>query len=512
MNKRQKEIIQAQLDAEKKVLKQLEKQYQKALDEINEKILLLQSKTVYDSDGFGRNEQVPLSKLPQSRIYQIEHQKALKGQIEGIIEKLHSDEYETIQQYLEDSYVDAFVGTAYDLAGQGIPLIMPIDQAAAVRAIKTDSKISEGLYAALGVDTKNLKKAIAQEATRGVASGLTYSDIARNIQNVSNVPISNAKRIAKTEGHRIQQASTMDAQKAAKAKGADVVKQWDASLDGRTRDTHRRLDGQIRDVDDPFEMDGKSAMFPGDFGNPAEDCNCRCASLTRAKWGLDEDELKTLQDRAEYFGLDKTEDFDDFKKKYLKATEETEKQFGVMYGEAAMDVDFDFINSNEYKAKFSKVTDNQKVNDKVLDVSKTILKHCDGTEHEDMYLISMEGKVISKVTDSVSKLGVNYSDEFKAALTSIAENNTPVIALHNHPHGTPPSPDDFRKAFENKYKIGVAVGHNGQVYVYSNDSVEITLEMADQMADDIEFLYRMGWDIDRASQMVYDEYGLNYTF
>ena len=325
MNKRQKEILQAQLDSEKKVLKQLEKQYQAALEEINEKILLLQSKTVYDSDGFGRNEQVPLSKLPQSRIYQIEHQKALKGQIEAILEKLHGNEYETIQQYLEDSYVDAFVGTAYDLAGQGIPLIMPIDQAAAVKAIQTDSKISEGLYEALGVDTKNLKKAIAQEATRGVASGLTYADIARNIQNVSNVPISNAKRIAKTEGHRIQQASTMDAQKAAKDKGADVLKQWSSALDGRTRPTHRRLDGQIREVDDPFEMDGKKAMFPGDFGDPAEDCNCRCASLTRARWGLDEDELKTLQDRAEYFGLDKTEDFDDFKKKYLNASETIEK-------------------------------------------------------------------------------------------------------------------------------------------------------------------------------------------
>ena len=319
MNKRQKELLQGQLDAEKKVLKQLEKQYQAALDEINEKILLLQSRTVYDSDGIGRNEQVPLNTLPQSRIYQLEHQKALKGQIQGIIDKLHGDEYSTINQYLEEFYTDGYVGTAYDLAGQGIPLIMQIDQNAAVKAIQTDSKISEGLYEALGVDTNNLKKAIAREATRGVASGLTYEDIARNISNVAKAPIANANRIARTEGHRIQQASQMDAQKAAKAKGADVVKQWDSTLDGATRRTHRKLDGQIREVDDPFEMDGKKAMFPGDFGDPAEDCNCRCASLTRAKWGLDEDELQTLKDRAKFFGLDKTKDFRDFRKKYISA-------------------------------------------------------------------------------------------------------------------------------------------------------------------------------------------------
>lgn len=325
MNKRQKELLQGQLASEKAVLKQLEKQYQAALEDINEKILLLQSRTVYDSDGIGRNEQVPLNALPQSRIYQIEHQKALKGQIEGIIEKLHGDEYSTINQYLQECYTDGFVGAAYDLAGQGIPLIMPIDQNAAVKAIQTDSKISDGLYESLGVDANNLKKTIAREATRGVASGLTYEDIARNIQNVSKVPLSNANRIARTEGHRIQQASQMDAQKAAKAKGADVVKQWNSILDGKTRPTHRKLDGQIREVDEPFEMDGKKAMFPGDFGSAAEDCNCRCASLTRAKWGLDEDELQTLKDRAKFFGLDKTKDFKDFKKKYLKSLEKTDK-------------------------------------------------------------------------------------------------------------------------------------------------------------------------------------------
>ena len=322
MNKREKEILQGQLDSEKKVLKKLEQQYKQALSEINDKIKLLQSKTVYDSDGIGQNVQVPLNKLPQSRIYQIEHQKALKAQIQGILDKLHGDTYETIQEYLEDCYVDSFVGTAYDLAGQGIPLIMPIDQNAAVKAIQTDSKISEGLYEAMGVDTKNLKKAIANEATRGVASGMTFADIARNISNVASVPLSNAKRIARTEGHRIQQASTMDAQTEAKKKGADVLKQWDSTLDGATRETHRKLDGQIREVDEPFEADGKKAMYPGDFGDPSEDCNCRCASLTRARWGLDESELDTLKERAKFFGLDKTKDFDDFKSKYLKAMNE----------------------------------------------------------------------------------------------------------------------------------------------------------------------------------------------
>ena len=58
-----------------------------------------------------------------------------------------------------------------------------------------------------------------------------------------------------------------------------------------------------------------NASAPGMFGDPAEDCNCRCALLQRARWALDETELDTLKERSEYFGLDKSKDFEDFKEK-----------------------------------------------------------------------------------------------------------------------------------------------------------------------------------------------------
>lgn len=53
-------------------------------------------------------------------------------------------------------------------------------------------------------------------------------------------------------------------------------------------------------------------------GSAKNVCNCRCCLLQRAKWALDDDELKTLQERAAFFGLDKTQSFNDFKQKYLK--------------------------------------------------------------------------------------------------------------------------------------------------------------------------------------------------
>lgn len=304
MNKRQKEVIQHQLTMENIVLKELENEYREALKDINLKIQMYQS--------------MPET---QSRIYHRQYQETLKKQVEAALEKLHSDEYTTINQYLHEAYTDAFVGTMYDLHGQGTPVIAPIDQNAAIKAVMTDTRLNKPLYTKLGVDVNKLKRTVSSEISRGIASGLMYEEIARNIQFRTNAPINRAKVIVRTEGHRIQQASTEDARQAAKAKGANVVKQWDATLDGDTRPTHRRLDGQIRETDEKFEMDGKKAMYPGDFGDPAEDCNCRCVALTRSRAALDEDELKVLKERAEFFKLDKSDSFKDFKKKYLKAAE-----------------------------------------------------------------------------------------------------------------------------------------------------------------------------------------------
>lgn len=91
----------------------------------------------------------------------------MKGQVQAIFEKLHGDEYSNIRQYLSKSNTDGFIGTVCSMHGQGVPLIMPINQSAAVKAVLTDSKISKGLYAQPGVDTNRLKKTISAEIMRG---------------------------------------------------------------------------------------------------------------------------------------------------------------------------------------------------------------------------------------------------------------------------------------------------------------------------------------------------------
>lgn len=48
-------------------------------------------------------------------------------------------------------------------------------------------------------------------------------------------------RIARTEGNRIYNKSAVDYANVARDAGCDIVKQWVAVLDGRTRESHQEL-------------------------------------------------------------------------------------------------------------------------------------------------------------------------------------------------------------------------------------------------------------------------------
>lgn len=325
MNKAQKEVQQAQIDDEKKVIKLLEAVYDRARKDCEQKIKELSART-------------DLENL-QSIIYQKDYQQAMVDQLEAILYDLREGQFTTIADYLQNSYINGYVGVYYDLQTSHIPaLVIPINQDQVVRAVKTNSKISSGLYKRLGEDVDYLKRSIRAELSRGIANGSTWNEMAAKIAKGMNSPFdrayNNAIRIARTEGHRIQNEAALDGQRGAKSKGADIVKQWDSTLDGRTRPEHREADGQIREIDEPFEVGGEKMQASGVGGSARNVCNCRCCLLQRAKWALDDDELKSLEERAAFFGLDKSRDFEDFRQKYLKLPEKADtievKEYDVL--------------------------------------------------------------------------------------------------------------------------------------------------------------------------------------
>ena len=308
MNKRQKEVQEYFLDREEQVIKGLKAVYRQAIRDCEQKIRQLSTRS--DMENI------------QSIASQTQYQQATQRQLDGILDILQTNEFTTISDYLTAAYQDGFLGALYDLHGQGIPLIFPIDQDQVTKAVLTDSKLSVPMYTRLGEDVSRLKLAVRAQISRGIAGGATWNQMAQELAgNMINSPFQtaqyNAMRIARTEGHRIQQQSQYDAMLKAKEHGADVVKEWNATLDARTRPDHMSLDGQIREIGDPFTLGSLKAQYPGDFGRPEQDIHCRCCALQRARWALGEKELEQLKSRAEYLELDKAKDFGEFQQRYL---------------------------------------------------------------------------------------------------------------------------------------------------------------------------------------------------
>lgn len=450
MNKKQKEVQQTFLNNEKAVLKKLESNYKDALDEINNRIAILQSRD--DADM-------------QYVIYQIEYQKALKAQVQAILEQLQSKNFDTVSAYLTKSYEDGFIGTMYDLQGQGIPLVFPIDQEQVVAAIQHETKLSESLYSSLGKDTKVLSKQIAGEISRGISNAAMYSEMARNIAGYAGISKNKAMRIARTEAHRIQCKATADAQWKAKEKGADVVKQWDASLDGKTRDTHRLLDGQIRELDEPFEVAGMKAMQPGGFGIASEDCNCRCALLQRARWAIGNDFTKWDQETGGLVEI-KAKDYDDFKMKYAKESERVRSSVQKMnddtlgksntksYNEYALNDSTDKW-AKEAKTELlsyeSNIASRQKETAVVYDDDGKILFRKYGSESEVSFKISellkLKGKVVTHNHPSGGSFSVGDIN-----LLRIGKMSELRVATENGSYYLR-YPEKWNKAIDSKQKI-----------------------------------------------------------
>lgn len=316
------------MDNEEAVLKRLRQVYNQSLKDVQQKAQALQdeinrlgSMVASEEDA---NEKARLVSMRQAKVYQKQYQDALKKQISSILDNMQVEGFKTISDYLQTCYEDGFVGAMFDLHGQGIPLILPIDQEAVVRAVQLDSKISQGLYTRLGEDVAALKKKITAQVSRGIATGMSYQQMAQQLEAYTKIGYNNAARITRTEGHRIQVQAGMDACYKAKDKGADVVKQWDATLDGKTRKSHRKVDGEIRKLDEKFS---NGLRYPGDpAGGAAEVVHCRCALLQRARWALDDGFTKLDNESGDLVRFENAGDYDSFKNEYLKKAKSIDRQ------------------------------------------------------------------------------------------------------------------------------------------------------------------------------------------
>ena len=118
------------------------------------------------------------------------------------------------------------------------------------------------------------RRHLASAITQGVLQGESMDRVARRIRSVADMDYRAAMRTARTAMTSAQNAGRVDAYRRAQGMGIRVRKQWLATLDGRTRHSHRRLDGEVVGLDEEFS---NGLSYPGDpSGAGSEVYNCRC--------------------------------------------------------------------------------------------------------------------------------------------------------------------------------------------------------------------------------------------
>lgn len=201
-------------------------------------------------------------------------------EIDNILETTYNKVDDIITTHAYNSAKQGYEGVWYALEqSEKIKLAMPlIDHeyiVTLVNAPVAGKRLSKRLYK----HRKELAKRVTNEITQGMFNGDSYGVIARNISNTTEASYKQALRITRTEAGRVQSVTTQKSYTESEKLGVKLEKQWLATFDRKTRDTHQELDGQRVPVDGKFTSNGYKAEAPRLFGVAAEDINCRCTTI-----------------------------------------------------------------------------------------------------------------------------------------------------------------------------------------------------------------------------------------
>lgn len=127
--------------------------------------------------------------------------------------------------------------------------------------------------------TETTEKDVQKILERGVVEGLAIGEITTQIKRRAKITSRRrADLISRTETHTAASWANINSTRTiAEETGLQLSKRWNTTEDERTRVSHREADGQNRDMEEEFTVQGENLDFPGDPDASASNViNCRC--------------------------------------------------------------------------------------------------------------------------------------------------------------------------------------------------------------------------------------------
>lgn len=272
-----------------KLEKQIEKEYKIALNETKKKLDDVLSK-IPTLD----KEKDPLAYYKELNKYN--RLTKLINQLTTDIMNVNKVAVKMLNKELLNIYYENFnygVYVAEHLTGVASGLYIGYDEYVIKDILQGNSNPFEQIAIEEYLDKKQVQQQIKSQFTQALIQGESIQNIAKRIQNVIARNLFQAVRIARTETTRIQNSARLDSFKKAEEKGLKLKKVWSSTLDKRTRSSHRKLDGDVVELDGKFK---NGLRYPGDYlGSAKEVINCRCSLLTEFV-GFEKTELEKKLD------------------------------------------------------------------------------------------------------------------------------------------------------------------------------------------------------------------------
>ena len=113
--------------------------------------------------------------------------------------------------------------------------------------------------------------------TQGILQGESIPSIVKRTESIFGQNLNAATRAARTATTNAENAGRMASFERAEKLGIDMEIEWQATLDERTRESHRQLDGERIKLGESFETEDGPLRWPGDpLGPDSQVWNCRC--------------------------------------------------------------------------------------------------------------------------------------------------------------------------------------------------------------------------------------------
>lgn len=368
------------------------------------------------------------------------------------------------------------------------------------------------------------RRKVTSAIIQSVLVGESVPAAARRLRSVVDMGERAATRAARTALTGAENAGRVSSYDRARGMGIDVRARWMATLDSRTRDSHRQLDGEVAGDDGRFS---NGLRYPGDPTGPASEVwNCRCTLVASVPgydafedrnaskletsyedWKAGRDpktatpsgrSLKEFMDTpavgkaAGGPGMSKTRvrkaitdelkrqgrtgrDFPSMSRAeqqaVLRDVMERERHFKTAAArrdaERMAVVDMGKVNGKSYRRNVERVF-GEDMAPLVHDDMRRMLRHRSGTLYEDIYAYDLDsGKRIGSTTNQRVTYGANMTAELKEGMRNARDAGHRIAIAHNHPGSSAPSAADIMSLRDNGASFGVIACHDGSIIKFS---------------------------------------------